>query len=131
MSGKRIIARSGDGGKTWSKPTLDTTLIEPTCQASLLRFSWPNGASRSRLLFANPVEVPNSRWGGPRHRLTVRISYDDGRTWPISKLIEPGPAAYSSLARMPDGSIGLIYESGEYKQLTFVAFDLQWLGENE
>lgn len=131
MGGKRIVARSTDGGKTWSEPTLDATLIEPTCQASLLRYSWPGEGSRSRLLFANPVDTPTSSWGGPRHRLTVRASYDDGRTWPIAKMIEPGPAAYSSLARLPDGRIGLIYESGGYKQLTFAAFDLEWLGEEK
>jgi sialidase-1 len=129
--GKRIVTRSEDGGKTWSKPTLDATLIEPTCQASLLRYSWPGDGSRSRLLFANPAATPTSNWGGPRHRLTVRMSYDDGRTWPVSKLIEPGPAAYSSLARLADGRIGVLYESGGYKQLTFAAFDLKWLGEGQ
>lgn len=127
--GKRIVARSTDGGQSWSEPTLDPTLIEPTCQASLLRYSWLADDSRSRLVFANPAATPTADWGGPRHRLTVRVSYDEGNTWPISKLVEPGLAAYSSLARLPDGRIGLLYESGGYKQLTFVAFDLRYLGE--
>ena len=126
-SGKRIVARSSDGGLTWTEPILDAVLIEPTCQASLLRYSGLGDKDRSRLLFANPAATPTGNWGGPRHRLTVRMSYDEGRTWPISRLIEPGPAAYSALARLADGRIGVLYESGGYKQLTFAAFDLDWL----
>jgi sialidase-1 len=126
-SGKRIVARSSDGGVTWTEPILDAVLIEPTCQASLLRYSGLGDEDRSRLLFANPAATPTGNWGGPRHRLTVRMSYDEGRTWPVSRLVEPGLAAYSALARLADGRIGILYESGGYKQLTFAAFDLTWL----
>jgi len=129
LAGKRIIARSNDGCATWSKPTFDAALIEPTCQASLLRYSFDRDGSRSRLLFANPADTPTSRHGGPRRRLTVRISYDDGRTWPVSRLVDQGVTAYSTLARLPDGRVGLMYESGGYRRLTFAAFDLKWLGE--
>jgi sialidase-1 len=129
--GKRIVARSQDGGATWSKPVLDETLIEQTCQASLLRYSWPGKDSRGLLLFANPAATPTGDWGGPRHRLTVRLSHNDGKSWPVSKLVEAGPAAYSSLARLPDARIGIVYESGNYKQITFAAFDLGWLSPRE
>ncbi len=129
-SGKRIVARSADGGETWNEPVLDAALIEPTCQASLLRYSWKSETSRSRLLFVNPAATPTGHWGGPRHRLTIRLSYDDGVTWPVSRLIEPAQAAYSSLARLPDGRIGVLYESGGYRQLTFTSFELDWLERN-
>ena len=39
--------------------------------------------------------------------MTVRVSYDEGKSWPVSKVIHEGPAAYSCLTRLPDGSIGL------------------------
>lgn len=129
LAGKRIIARSNDGGATWSQPTFDAALIEPTCQASLLRYSFAGEGSRSRLLFANPADTPTTRHGGPRRRLTVRVSYDDGHTWPVSRLVDQGVTAYSTLARLPDGRVGLMYESGGYRRLTFAAFDLKWLGE--
>ena len=132
LGGKRIVARSRDGGTSWEEPVFDDALIEPTCQASLLRYSFANAGhpdSRSRLLFANPADVPTSNHGGPRRRLTVRMSYDEGRTWPVSRLIDNGVTAYSTMARLPDGRVGLIYESGNYARLTFVAFDLKWLGE--
>jgi len=33
------IATSPDGGMTWSDVTFDETLIEPRCQASLIRYT--------------------------------------------------------------------------------------------
>ncbi|MCH8830850.1 MAG: exo-alpha-sialidase, partial [Planctomycetes bacterium] len=57
LAGRRITAESRDGGKTWSQPTFDKTLIEPTCQASLLRYVRPNRGKMSRLLFANPASA--------------------------------------------------------------------------
>ena len=120
LSGRRMAARSFDGGSTWSSPTFDTTLIEPTCQASLLRYSWPDEHGKSRVLFANPA-------ARSRSNMTVRLSYDEGTTWPISKVIDPNSAAYSCLARLADGRVGLLYEKDNYRTLTFVAFTLDWL----
>jgi sialidase-1 len=60
--------------------------------------------------------------------LTVRLSCDSGRSWPVSKVVESGPAMYSVMARLPDGTIGLLYENGDAEGLTFVRFDLAWLG---
>src|SRR5262249_17798411 len=60
LAGKRIISRSSDGGQTWSEPTFDEALIEPTCQASLIRFAWPEQGGKSIVLFSNPAN-PKSR----------------------------------------------------------------------
>ena len=107
---------------TWSEPVFDPTLVEPTCQASLLRYSWAGKASeeRSRILFPNPVS-------DRRVRLMVRLSYDEGRSWPVGRVIDPGSSAYCSLTRLTDGRVGLLYESGGYRRLTFVALELDWL----
>jgi sialidase-1 len=121
LAGRRLISRSLDGGLTWSSAERDEALVEPTCQASLIRYSWPSDSASSILLFANPAS--SSR----RERLTVRLSYDEGRTWPASRLIDAGPSAYSCLARSADGRIGVIYERENYKKLTFVSFTLAWL----
>jgi sialidase-1 len=62
--------------------------------------------------------------------MTVRASYDGGRTWPVSKLIEEGASAYSCLARLSDGRIGLLYERGSgYRDLAFTSFTLDWLAQ--
>ena len=118
--GKRAVSTSTDGGETWSDLRFDETLIEPTCQAGFLRYSWP-AEGRSRLLFSNPASTSK------RHRLTIRMSTDEGKTWPVSKLLYEGGSAYSCLTVLPDKKIGLIYEKDGYKKLVFVSFGLDWL----
>jgi sialidase-1 len=51
-------------------------------------------------------------------------------TWPVSRVVHDGPAAYSAMAVRPDGAIGLLYERGEedpYEAIRFASFDLEWL----
>jgi sialidase-1 len=123
--GCRAVATTNDGGKTWGQIVDDTNLPEPTCQGSLIRYTdIRDGFTRDRLLFVNPANTSK------RVNLTIRLSYDEGKTWPVSKVIEPGPSAYSCLTVLRDGTIGLIYENGRmtpYERLTFARFDLQWL----
>ncbi len=117
--GRRGTALSRDGGRTWSKVADDPALVEPVCQASLIRASGPT------LLFSNPA---NEKRG--RSRMTVRLSADDGKTWPLAKLLEAGPSAYSCLAVLPDRTIGCLYERGARSPaeiLTFARFPLEWL----
>ena len=62
--------------------------------------------------------------------MTVRLSPDDGKTWPVSKVIHAGPAAYSCLAMLTDGSVGLLYEQGEQnasEKISLAQFTLDWL----
>jgi sialidase-1 len=65
--------------------------------------------------------------------MTVRLSYDEGVTWPVSKLLHDGPSAYSCLAIMPDGDIGCLYEGGEvrYGEIVFEKFSLEWLTDGK
>jgi sialidase-1 len=114
---RRAIARSRDGGLTWSEVTFEEALIEPVCQAAFVKF-----AGR-RLLFSNPASTR-------RERMTVRMSEDGGATWPVERVVWEGPAAYSSLGVLADRSIGLLYERGEsspYEQIVFVRFTERWL----
>lgn len=118
LAGRRLVSRSRDGGMTWSDPARDEALPDPTSQASLVRYGWPQSTELSVLAFANPDSTAR------RERMTIRLSYDEGRTWPVSKLIDAGPSAYSCLARLSDGRIGLLYERDNYQRLTFMAFTL-------
>jgi sialidase-1 len=121
----RMVAMSDDGGRTLSKASGDRALIEPPAQASLLRLTTGTANDRNRLLFANPASAR-------RERLTVRLSYDEGSSWPVARVIHEGPAAYSSLVVLPDLSIGLLFERGErspYERITFARFTLAWLTE--
>jgi sialidase-1 len=65
-----------------------------------------------------------------RVKMTIRMSYDEGESWPVAKLLNDGPSAYSSLAVLPDQSIGCLYERGKespYEKITFARFSLEWL----
>jgi sialidase-1 len=119
----RMVATSGDGGQSLSKTTPDRTLIEPPAQASILRLTTTATGDRNRLLFANPASTR-------RERMTVRLSYDEGTSWPVARVIDAGPSAYSSLVVLPDRSIGLLFERGNrspYERITFARFTLKWL----
>lgn len=114
---RRLVAVSRDGGLTLSPTTPDPALIEPPAQASMIALTG------HAVIFANPASAK-------RERMTVRLSEDDGATWPVSRAVHEGPAAYSSLAALPDGSIGLLFERGErspYERITFARLTRRWL----
>jgi sialidase-1 len=119
----RMVATSDDLGRTLSTASQDRTLIEPPAQASILRLTTSTTHDRNRLLFANPASTK-------RERMTVRLSYDEGTSWPVARVIHEGPAAYSSLVVLPDLSIGALFENGArspYEKITFAHFTLEWL----
>ncbi len=117
----RQVAVSRDGGATWEDQRFDAALVEPICQASIRRHSWPGAEGPGAILFSNPASAQG------RVRMTVRLSRDDGTTWPVSRLIHDGSSAYSCLAVLPDGSVGLLYEREGYKAIAFARFTLAWL----
>jgi len=120
---RRAVATSTDAGATWSRVKLDDALIEPVCQASILRYSWPENGNRGRILFSNPASIK-------RENLTIRMSYDEGSTWPVSKVLHSGPSAYSCLTVLPDKSIGCLFERGEksaYEKISLARIPLDWL----
>lgn len=125
-SSTRQTALSADGGETWTDQKHDPALVEPICQASIRRHSWTQDGRPGAILFSNPASRK-------RERMTVRASFDDGETWPASRLLEAGPSAYSCLAILPGGIVGLLYETGEkspYEGITFARFSLDWLASN-
>ena len=123
---RRAYAWSNDNGSAFSKFGYDETLVEPICQASLVRFTDEERNDRNRILFANPASTA-------REKMTLRLSYDECKTWPVSKLLHPGPSAYSDLAVAPNMAICCLYERGDehpYERLTLARFNLEWLTDS-
>ena len=116
----RKIAVSEDGGETWTPTRNDSALIEPVCQASLLRHRDPRSAV-DVLLFSNPA-TQTARTNG-----VVRLSRDGGRTWPVSRQLYAGSFAYSCLASLPDGTAGCLFERDGTTKISFARFTLEWL----
>ena len=73
----------------------------------------------------------NAKMKEGRENLTVRLSYDEGKTWTEGKTIYPGSAAYSSLTVLENGHIGLFFEKDYYTENMFVSFSLNWLTGGE
>ena len=63
-----------------------------------------------------------------RCRLVLRVSDDAGLTWSPSIVVDPGAAAYSVLAVLPDGDLGLVYEVGDYQGIRFIRIGVDELG---
>ena len=129
---RRRSAMSDDGGGSWSD--FDVVEVLPDgcqhtaygCMGGLVRLPI---AGRDILLFSN-VDTDGER----RERVTVWASFDGGKTWPLKRLIEPGPSAYSSLnAGRPgtssEGWIYIHYEAGRGSKLA--RFNLAWLLDGE
>lgn len=119
----RQTATSADGGETWSPLTSDENLPEPVCQASLIRYSFPESGKPGLLVYSGPGTQGGRRQG------TIRISDDEGKSWKYSRVIKPGGFAYSALVKLPDGSIGCFYEREGYQGIVFQRFTIDWVME--
>lgn len=110
---RRLLAFSPDGAFGWHGHRWDRALLEPVCMASLVRHSWACHGTPGRILFANPdnVERTMAPWACDRKRLTLKVSLDDGSTWPHAMVLEEGPSGYSDLAVLADGTVLCFYEA--------------------
>jgi len=139
---RRLITVSKDGATGWSTPRFDDALLEPICMGSIIRYS----LDKPRILFCNPdnltvakgEEVPGK--SRDRKNVSVKISYDEGKTWVVNKSIEPGPSMYSDIAVSKAGTILCFYgRSGAAQgfgsfaggRLTLARFNLEWLTDGK
>ena len=124
-AGQRLEAISYDGGQTWGPFRHNWDLTDPRNNASIIR-AYPNarqGSARARVLLFSNADSSSARVNG-----TIRVSYDDGFTWNEGKVFESGDMAYSTLHALSDGTWGLLYESGGYKNIDFMRVDAAYLG---
>ncbi len=130
----RRTAISRDGGQTWEDLRISRVLIDGGgygrgygMKGGLVRLPVQG---HDILLYSNADTA-----GGARERMTVWISFDGGETWPVKRLIDAGPGAYSSLAAgrpgtSSEGQIFLLYEggpTGRYDAMHVARMNLAWL----
>lgn len=134
---QRAIATSEDGATGWTQIKFDEELYEPICMAGLIHLPQPIADNDSTFVFTNPHSEANPNFHAKnnfryRENVTVRLSYDDCESWPVSRVLEPGISGYTDLAVGPDGTIYCIYErDGEggmaFKHLTLAKFNRTWI----
>lgn len=116
----RLSTVSRDGGETFAPLHLWTGVpAKVGIDSALERYTGgPDSNDPSRVLFA---------WANAESRadLTIGISYDDGVTFPERRLIQGGPAGYSDIAVMSDGTILVLYEV--VPEVKVARFNLEWL----
>ncbi len=115
----RIAAISNDGGETWDSIWFDKNLPDPVCEGSILKIGESNG--KNILAFCNAASTTR------RDNLTLRISYDEGRTWPVVFPVDKSPdasnskdyTAYSDIVSISPDEIGILYERADYSEIVF------------
>lgn len=129
--GHRLFSTSADGGKTWSEPKLNTTILDPACNGDIISYTHKG---KNLLLHSLPASPTT------RENVTVYVSQDNGETWQPKRCIYKGYSAYSSLQMLDDSTIGIIVEEGKWDgnlpgedgfNLGYYNFSIDWLLEGD
>ena len=119
--GSRTVATTRDLGRTWTPhPTDRKALPEPVCMASLLRVE--SGAHGPLVLFSNPATTAG------RTHMTLKVSRDEGMTWPeaMHTLYDTRRCSgYSCLSPIGADRVGVLYEGAN--EMFFLRFPLDEL----
>jgi sialidase-1 len=139
---RRLVTTGNDGATGWSTPKFDDALLEPICMGGIVRYSTEKTGGRNRILFSNPDNL--SRADGKeepgknrdRKNVSVKLSYDEGRTWAVNKTVEAGWSAYSDIGVSKSGTILCFYGRGAKPgfagdALTVARFNLEWLTDGK
>jgi len=115
---QRIVSISKDGGQSWIRTYFDQQLPDPVCQGSILNIGKQKG--KAVLAFCNAADTTE------RDNLTLRVSFDEGKTWKISKIVAKSPegykgdyAAYSDLVKLSEDRVGVFFEKDNYNEIVF------------
>ncbi len=122
-SGKRLWAKSTDGGITWGAKHTWNQITGNACNADIIRYtSTREGFDKNRMLHT----LPNA---SDRRKVSMWVSYDEGKTWPSKKILCKGTSAYSSITILEDGTIGVYIEEDNTAsfKMYFLNFSLNWL----
>ncbi|MCB1123437.1 MAG: glycoside hydrolase, partial [Verrucomicrobiae bacterium] len=110
-------------------PDIPDTIALPPVDGSMIRYSANrNGDDRDRIFFS----CAEGSEGLNRNILAIWTSYNEGKSFINPVQVNHGFAAYSVLARLRDGRIGLLVETAteqgsRYGEITFYRIGLAQL----
>lgn len=113
----RIVSISSNGGESWDTTYFDHSLPDPVNQGTILTLGFKKG--KAIIAFCNAASTKE------RNNLTLRISYDDGKTWKKQFVIansKENPrdySAYSDIVAVTRNTIGILYEKENYSKIVF------------
>jgi sialidase-1 len=112
-SGVRMMTILPDGGTGDSKKYWEAKdLPKSSCQAAMVRHSWPKDGKPGLILFSGQGDAIG---GG-----SLIGSYDDGKTWTWRGMFYEGPVVYRDLAVLGDGRVAALCEKDGKADLGFV-----------
>jgi sialidase-1 len=108
----RWFSTSNDGGKTWStrRAGLEVTPVCCAIQRWTLKSA---GDDKNRIVWTGPK-------GPGRSNLVARISYNECETFGPEHMLYEGPAGYSCLSKLNDGSMGVLFEREKSHFISFI-----------
>lgn len=109
----RMVARSTDGGVTWSASTKDSYLpgVSKGCQGSVVGVD-------SLLYYSGIQGITETPDLDERAQLTLYKSNDGGATWKSKLLLYDKASGYSCITLLPDGRLAIIFETADTKSFT-------------
>ena len=119
QSGARGFNTGSADGKMWDSPWRNSQIWGNACNGDILYYSRETEGHRDIMLHS----YVNS---GSRENLTIAMSVDGGFSWQNFMNIQPGSSCYSTMVRLKDGGVGVLYEDASYNAdngyaLTYVA----------
>lgn len=134
--------RSNSGGNRWYATASDTGaadvasgfgaawnsgLLDPGCNGDEISYLRPTDVDASGNPLLSSTAVLSNAAGSSRTDLTVRVSRDDGASWPHEALLAAGTAGYSTTAVLNNGTVGDLYEIGDTGGIVYTGFTLGWV----
>ncbi|MGE7388182.1 exo-alpha-sialidase [Streptomyces sp. NPDC004126] len=123
---RAVYATSADGGVSFENGLQllpDLGLPSGGVQASVLAVPLEGREGITRTLLAAPA--PGAGSPAARKNLTIRSSFDGGRTWQgpdRGAVVREGFSAYSDMVALGEGRYGILYEGGEAGPYEFIRF---------
>ncbi len=105
---------SADGGLTFIEPIVESHKFpSPIVQSSLLRWDTKKEGKKNMILFSTPSSL------NKRENLVLMASYDESKTWEPLFKVHHGFSAYSDMVKLNKKSIGVIYETDNYRKIKY------------